>query len=82
MDLVWERSRGMGLGIVELALVIGVVVRLVGTGKLTRAMGDLARGVRVFRDEMKDVAPAGAAGAAPAPAALPSPAHRDRPARP
>ncbi|MCC6467528.1 MAG: twin-arginine translocase TatA/TatE family subunit [Alphaproteobacteria bacterium] len=72
----------MGLGIVELALVIGVVLLLFGTGKLTRAMGDLARGVRVFRDEMKDVEPAGSAGERHVPAALPSPANGDRPARP
>jgi sec-independent protein translocase protein TatA len=68
----------MSLGILELALLVAVVVLLFGTGKLTRAMGDLARGVRAFRHEMKDVEPA------PKPeATLPAPpGNRDQPARP
>lgn len=44
----------MGLGFWELLLIAVVLVLVLGTGKLTRAMGDLARGVRNFRAEMKD----------------------------
>jgi sec-independent protein translocase protein TatA len=75
----------MGLGILELALVIAVVVLLFGTGKLTRAMGDLARGVRTFRDAMKDVEPAAPTANRKTPPALPAPVdavQRDQPARP
>lgn len=77
----------MSLGVVELALLIAVVVLLFGTGRLTRAIGELARGVRVFRDEMRDTVPAEPA-ARPAPRALPAPADPapaaggDQPARP
>jgi len=74
----------MSLGIFELVLLVAVVVLLFGTSKLTRAMGDLARGWRVFRDEMKDVEPA-ARAADPAVPALPAPAasvRRDEPVRP
>jgi len=44
----------MNIGLLELALILVVVVLLFGTGKLTRAVGDLARGVKAFRGEMKD----------------------------
>ncbi|MGQ0675909.1 MAG: twin-arginine translocase TatA/TatE family subunit [Rhodospirillales bacterium] len=44
----------MSFGFLELLLVVVVVLLLFGTGKLTRAMGDLARGVKGFRAEMKD----------------------------
>ncbi|MCK6453794.1 MAG: twin-arginine translocase TatA/TatE family subunit [Alphaproteobacteria bacterium] len=56
----------MNIGIWELLLLLVVVLLLFGTGKLTRAMGDLARGVRSFRDGMKDT---GAAAEAPEPEA-------------
>lgn len=66
----------MNIGIWELLLVLVVVLLLFGTGKLTRAMGDLARGLRSFKDGMKDAAPDEAATAAretPPPPALPAP---------
>lgn len=44
----------MSLGIFELLLIAALVVLMFGTGKLTRAVGDLARGVKTFRAEMKD----------------------------
>jgi sec-independent protein translocase protein TatA len=44
----------MSFGLFELALILVVVVLLFGTGKLTRAVGDLARGAKAFRAEMKD----------------------------
>jgi sec-independent protein translocase protein TatA len=75
----------MSLGILELALVVAVVVLLFGTGKLTRAMGDLARGFRMFRDAMKDVEPAARPDEPKTLPALPAPVdavRRDQPARP
>lgn len=44
----------MGIGVLELVLILVVVVLLFGTGKLTRAMGELAKGVKNFRSGMKD----------------------------
>jgi len=52
----------MNIGVWELMLLLVVVLLMFGTGKLTRAMGDLARGVRSFRDGMKDSAPEAEAG--------------------
>lgn len=73
----------MSFGVWELLLVLVVVLLLFGTGKLTRAMGDLARGVRGFRDEMKDAEPEKAQDSKPPePAqptrALPAPEARAR----
>ena len=44
----------MSFGFLELVLILAVVVLMFGTGKLTRAVGDLARGVKNFRAGMKD----------------------------
>lgn len=69
----------MNIGVWELVLVLVVVLLLFGTGKLTRAMGDLARGLRSFKDGMKDTAASSEAEPAPpgqpqaAPKALPAP---------
>ena len=73
----------MGVSIWHLILVLVVIVALFGTGKLTRAIGDLARGVRTFRDEMKDL-PVESPRAEPAtPKALPAPggSNDQQPAR-
>ena len=44
----------MSFGMVEMALVLVVVLMLFGAGKLPQVMGDLAKGVRNFRDGLKD----------------------------
>jgi sec-independent protein translocase protein TatA len=74
----------MSLGIVELAVLAAVVVLLFGTGRLARAMGDLAQGARAFREGMKDVEPPPepVARAAGGPALTAPPPRRDQPARP
>lgn len=87
----------MNIGIWELLLLLVVVLLLFGTGRLTRAMGDLARGVRSFRDGMKDTEAEPHAPESPAaepPKSLPAPraeaaraaadavGQHDQPARP
>ena len=44
----------MSFGMVEMVLVLVVVLMLFGVGKLPQVMGDLAKGVRSFRDGLKD----------------------------
>lgn len=48
----------MTIGLWELLVLLAVVLLLFGTGKLTRSFGDLAQGVRNFRDGLKDDPPA------------------------
>ncbi len=69
----------MGLGILELLLITALVVVLFGfgTGKLTRAVGDLARGVKTFRAEMKDEPEAPPPPPPVLPRALPAPGTGD-----
>lgn len=69
----------MSIGIWKLLVLLGLAVLLFGTGKLTRAFGDLAQGVRNFKNGLKDDdPPVPAATAEPAPLepmkALPAPA--------
>ena len=73
----------MGLGIWEVLLLAAVVALFLGSGKLPGLLGDLAQGLRRFRDDMTRNDMAG--GAAPADkaaskpiAALPRP---DQPVR-
>ena len=40
-------------------LVIVVIVLLFGAGKLPRLMGDFAKGIKTFKNEMKDDKPEG-----------------------
>lgn len=42
----------MSFGIFEALLLAGVVIALFGFGKLPTVMGDLAKGVRNFKEEM------------------------------
>lgn len=77
----------MGLGIWEVLLLAAVVALFLGSGKLPGLMGDLAQGLRRFRNDVaRGAAPADEAApkpvAAPIPA-LPRPdqAHRSQPAR-
>jgi sec-independent protein translocase protein TatA len=64
----------MNIGVWELVLILAVVVLLFGTGKLTRSMGDLARGFRSFKDGMKDATGEAEATQSPPPPPAPPPA--------
>ncbi|MDF3033658.1 MAG: tatA [Alphaproteobacteria bacterium] len=44
----------MGMSIGHMALLFGIVLVLFGAGKLPRVMGDIAKGVRAFKEGMKD----------------------------
>lgn len=42
------------LGMGELAIVLIIVLLIFGAGKLPKVMGDLGKGMKSFRDGMKD----------------------------
>ena len=44
----------MGIGITELLIILVIVLVLFGAGKLTRTMGDLGKGMRAFKDGLKE----------------------------
>jgi sec-independent protein translocase protein TatA len=44
----------MSLGITEMLVILAIVLILFGAGKLPSVMGDLAKGIRTFKDGMKD----------------------------
>lgn len=44
----------MGLGMTELLVILVIVLVLFGAGKLTRSMGDLGKGLRAFKDGLKE----------------------------
>ncbi len=44
----------MGLSFGHLALLVLVILIVFGAGKLPQVMGDLARGLKAFKDGMKD----------------------------
>lgn len=44
----------MGIGFGEIALILVVVLIIFGAGKLPHVMGDLGKGLRSFKDGMKD----------------------------
>lgn len=77
----------MGLGIWEVVLLAAVVALVLGSGKLPGLLGDLAQGLRRFRDDMTPgnaTADDAASKPVAAPiAALPRPdqAHRSQTAR-
>ncbi len=54
----------MSFGLWEMLLVLLAVVIMFGAGKLPQVMGDVARGVRNFRDGLKDGPEAGAGSGA------------------
>ena len=62
----------MGLGFWEVAILLVIVAVIFGAGKLPGVMGDLAKGIRTFKDELS--AGKGAAPAEPAPPPAPAPA--------
>ena len=66
----------MSFGMVEMVLVLVVVLMLFGVGKLPQVMGDLAKGVRNFRDGLKDGPEAEGAATTGRPVDLPLLEHR------
>jgi sec-independent protein translocase protein TatA len=44
----------MGLSLSHLLLLVVIVLVIFGAGKLPQVMGDLAKGVRAFKDGLKD----------------------------
>lgn len=44
----------MGMSFAQLIIILLVILILFGAGKLPKVMGDLGRGLKAFRDEMKD----------------------------
>lgn len=44
----------MSIGIWQLVLVLVIVLLLFGAGKLPRVMGDLAKGMKNFKQNLKD----------------------------
>jgi sec-independent protein translocase protein TatA len=44
----------MGLSTSHLIIVLLIVLVLFGAGKIPKIMGDLAKGVKAFKDGMKD----------------------------
>jgi sec-independent protein translocase protein TatA len=48
------RGNKMGLSFGHLALLVLVILIIFGAGKLPQVMGDLARGIKAFKDGMKE----------------------------
>ncbi|MCH9754139.1 MAG: twin-arginine translocase TatA/TatE family subunit [Alphaproteobacteria bacterium] len=44
----------MGISLTQLLIILLVILILFGAGKLPKVMGDLGKGLKSFRDEMKD----------------------------
>ena len=44
----------MGMSFGHMALLFGIVLVIFGAGKLPRVMGDIAKGVKAFKNGMKD----------------------------
>ena len=44
----------MGMSFGHMALLLGIVLVIFGAGKLPRVMGDIAKGLKAFKDGMKD----------------------------
>lgn len=44
----------MGMSFGHVALLLGIVLIVFGAGKLPRVMGDIAKGLKAFKDGMKD----------------------------
>lgn len=44
----------MGVSLTQLLIILFVILILFGAGKLPRVMGDIGKGLKSFRDEMKD----------------------------
>lgn len=44
----------MGISLTQLLVILLVVLILFGAGKLPKVMGDLGKGIKNFRDELKN----------------------------
>ena len=44
----------MGMSLGHMALLFGIVLVIFGAGKLPRVMGDIAKGLKAFKNGMKD----------------------------
>jgi sec-independent protein translocase protein TatA len=44
----------MGLSVTKLLLILLIVLLVFGAGKVPKVMGDLAKGMRAFRDGLKE----------------------------
>ena len=44
----------MCMGVTELVVILVIGLVVFGAGKLTKTMGDLGKGVRAFKDGIKD----------------------------
>lgn len=44
----------MGMSFSHMALLLAIVLIVFGAGKLPRVMGDIAKGLKAFKDGMKD----------------------------
>lgn len=49
-----ETESSMGLSIWHVLIVLVIVLVLFGAGKLPRVMGDLAKGIKSFKEGLKD----------------------------
>ena len=44
----------MGMSLSHMVLLLAIVLVIFGAGKLPRVMGDIAKGLKAFKDGMKD----------------------------
>ena len=44
----------MGMSLSHMVLLLAIVLVVFGAGKLPRVMGDIAKGLKAFKDGMKD----------------------------
>jgi sec-independent protein translocase protein TatA len=66
----------MSFGVWEMLLILLIVLIIFGAGKLPQVMGDVAKGVRSFRDGLKDGPETEVASAAGSTAEVPRLEHR------
>lgn len=68
----------MSIGIWQVVLLLAIVLILFGAGKLPRVMGDVAKGIKTFKANMKDeIADAGTVPAEEAKRPEPAAARHD-----
>ena len=66
----------MSFGVWEMLLILLIILIIFGAGKLPQVMGDVAKGVRSFRDGLKDGPETEGASAAGSTAEVPRLEHR------
>lgn len=47
----------MGIGVTKLLLILLIVLVVFGAGKIPKVMGDVAKGIKAFRDGLKEEEP-------------------------